>query len=47
MVEELEDVALEIHIDTARRYNPDLKPGDTVAIPVDFQKFGRIAAQTF
>ena len=47
VVEELEDVALEIHIDTARRYNPDLKPGDTVAIPVDFQKFGRIAAQTF
>ena len=47
VVEELEDVALEIHIDTARRYNPDLKVGDTVAIPVDFQKFGRIAAQTF
>ena len=46
VVEELEDVALEIHIDTARRYNPDLKPGDTVAIPVDIQKFGRIAAQT-
>ena len=46
VVEELEDVALEIHIDTARRYNPNLKPGDTVAIPVDIQKFGRIAAQT-
>ena len=46
VVEELEDVALEIHVDTARRYNPDLKPGDTVAIPVDIQKFGRIAAQT-
>ena len=45
-VEELEDVALEIHIDTARRYNPDLQVGDTVAIPVDIQKFGRIAAQT-
>ena len=26
VVEELEDVALEIHIDTARRHNPDLKP---------------------
>ena len=46
VVEELEDVALEIHVDTARRYNPDLKPGDTVAIPVDIAKFGRIAAQT-
>ena len=46
VVEELEDVALEIHIDTARRYNPNLNPGDTVAIPVDIQKFGRIAAQT-
>ena len=46
VVEELEDVALEIHVDTARRYNPNLNPGDTVAIPVDIQKFGRIAAQT-
>ncbi len=46
VVEELEDVALEIHVDTARRYNPSLNPGDTVAIPVDIQKFGRIAAQT-
>ncbi len=46
VVEELEDVALEIHIDTAKRYNPDLKVGDTVAIPIDIQKFGRIAAQT-
>ena len=46
VVEELEDVALEIHIDTARRYNSNLQVGDTVAIPVDIQKFGRIAAQT-
>ncbi len=46
VVEELEDLALEIHIDTARRSNPDLKVGDTVAIPIDIQKFGRIAAQT-
>jgi len=46
VVEELEDIALEIHIDAARRYNPDLKVGDTVSIPVDIQKFGRIAAQT-
>ena len=46
VVEELEDIALEIHIDAARRRNPDLKVGDTVAIPIDIQKFGRIAAQT-
>ncbi len=46
VVEELEDVALEIHIDTARRYNPNIQIGDTVAIPVDIAKFGRIAAQT-
>ncbi|MBR3949415.1 MAG: transcription termination/antitermination protein NusA [Oscillospiraceae bacterium] len=46
VVEELEDLALEIHIDAARRMNPDLKVGDTVAIPIDIQKFGRIAAQT-
>ena len=46
VVEELEDVALEIHIDAARRHNPNLQVGDTVAIPVDIQKFGRIAAQT-
>ena len=46
VVEELEDVALEIHIDTAHRYDPKLQPGDTVAIPVDIAKFGRIAAQT-
>ena len=47
VVEELEDVALEIHIDTARNINPNAQVGDTLSIPVDFQKFGRIAAQTF
>ena len=46
VVDELTDIALEIHIDTARLKNPDLKVGDTVAIPIDIQKFGRIAAQT-
>ena len=46
VVEELTDLALEIHIDAARRMNPDLKVGDTVAIAIDIQKFGRIAAQT-
>ena len=46
VVDDLWDVALEIHVDAATRINPDLKVGDTVAIPIDIQKFGRIAAQT-
>ena len=46
VVDELTDIALEIHIDAARRANPDIQLGDTVAIPIDIQKFGRIAAQT-
>ncbi len=45
-VEEVEDPAIEIHIDAARNSNPDIQVGDTVSIPVDIQKFGRIAAQT-
>lgn len=45
-VENLEDLALEIHIDAARNYNPDAQVGDAIYIPVDISKFGRIAAQT-
>ena len=45
-VEVLEDTALEIHIDAARNYNPDAQVGDTISIPVDIARFGRIAAQT-
>ena len=45
-VEELEDVALEIHIDAARRYNPNAQVGDLINIPVDVERFGRIAVQT-
>ena len=45
-VEELEDVALEIQIDAARNIDPSVQVGDSVSIPVDIQKFGRIAAQT-
>ena len=45
-VEEVEDTALEIQLDAARRYNPAVQPGEPVSIPVDYQKFGRIAAQT-
>ncbi|MBE6941045.1 MAG: transcription termination/antitermination protein NusA [Ruminococcaceae bacterium] len=46
VVEEVEDSAVEIHIDAAKNINPDVKLGDNVSIPVDIQKFGRIAAQT-
>ena len=43
---EIIDLALQIPVDAARRSNPNLNVGDTVAIPIDIQKFGRIAAQT-
>ena len=45
-VEEVEDPALEIQLDAARNYNPNIQLGETVSISVDIQKFGRIAAQT-
>ena len=44
--DDLEDLALEIPMDAARRYNPNVQPGESVSIPVDIAKFGRIAAQT-
>ena len=47
VVEELEDTALEIHIDAARNINPGAQVGDTLYIPVEVEKFSRIAAQTF
>jgi len=46
VVEEVEDIAVEIHIDSAKNLNPNVQVGDTISIPVDVQKFGRIAAQT-
>ena len=45
-MEEVEDTAVEMHIDAARKLNPTVQLGDAVIIPVDIQKFGRIAAQT-
>ena len=45
-VEEVEDPAVEIHIDAARNMAPNIQPGETVSIPVAIEKFGRIAAQT-
>ena len=46
VVEEVEDTALEIHIDAARNYAPNAQVGENVRIPIDIAKFGRIAAQT-
>jgi len=45
-VEEVEDTAIEIHMEAAKKLNPNVQVGDAVSIPVDIQKFGRIAAQT-
>ena len=47
VVEEVEDPALEIHIDAARNIDHKVQLGETVSIPVDVEKFSRIAAQTF
>ena len=47
VVEELEDTALEIHIDAARNIDHKAQVGDQINIPVDVEKFSRIAAQTF
>ena len=47
VVEEQEDTALEIHIDAAKNINPDVRVGETISIPVEVEKFSRIAAQTF
>ena len=46
VVAEVEDTALEIHIDAAKNMDPNVQVGDSMNIPIDIQKFGRIAAQT-
>ena len=45
VVEEVEDTALEMHIDAARNMDPNVQIGDSIRIPVDIDKFGRVAAQ--
>ena len=47
VVDVLEDTALEIHIDAARNIDPNAQLGDLLHIPVDVERFSRIAAQTF
>ena len=46
VVEEVEDPAVEIHEDAARKLQPNIQVGESIQMPIDFQKFGRIAAQT-
>ena len=46
VVEEVEDPASEILLDAARNINANVQVGDTVSIPVNIDKFSRIAAQT-
>ena len=46
VVAEVEDSSQEIHIDAAKNINKNVQLGDTIQLPVDIQKFGRIAAQT-
>ncbi len=45
-VEEVEDTALEIHIDAAKTLQPSIQVGDSIRIPIKIESFGRIAAQT-
>jgi len=45
-VEEVEDVNTQIHIDAARNVNPGAQIGDMIVLPIDIQRFSRIAAQT-
>ncbi|MCR5088367.1 MAG: transcription termination factor NusA [Oscillospiraceae bacterium] len=45
VVEEVEDPDHEMDLEAARKYSKRAKIGDTVAIPVETKKFGRIAAQ--
>lgn len=46
VVEEIENPALEILLDEARRISPGADIGDTVSIEIPTKSFGRIAAQT-
>ncbi len=44
-VEEVWDAPLEIHIDAARKIQPNAQLGDSIRIPIDIKSFGRIAAK--
>ena len=46
VVEEVEDTNTQIHVDAARNINPGVMVGDVLVMPIDIQRFSRIAAQT-
>src|SRR5437016_14507643 len=46
VVEEIEDEMAEMSLDEARKYDPEILPGETLEIEVTPGAFGRIAAQT-
>ena len=46
VVDQVEDPAVEIMLDAAKNYEPNAKLGDNIRIPVEYERFGRIAAQT-
>ena len=46
VVEEVEDVDTQIHLDAARNTHSGAMVGDVIALPIDIQRFSRIAAQT-
>ncbi|MBP0652199.1 hypothetical protein J8J40_34570, partial [Mycobacterium tuberculosis] len=46
VVEDLENPAIQIHLDDARRKNPAAQIGDLIAEPLPPMDFGRIAAQS-
>ena len=45
VVEEIENPAVDLLLDEAKRFSKRAKVGDIVNVPVDTKKFGRIAAQ--
>ena len=46
IVDEVEDPALEINIEAAKKISRRAKVGDVIGVPVETKKFGRIAAQS-
>ncbi len=46
VVEEVEEPTIQMHLDAARHMEPNAQVGDVISVPVDIQRFSRIAAQT-
>ena len=46
VVEEVEEPTIQMHLDAARHMEPNAQVGEVISVPVDIQRFSRIAAQT-